>query len=89
MVVFVILGVANAVIHEICLPDLERKMNFPFGTIGETALDILQCLFQRDFRRRRQQQMEVIGHNHKFMKQKPPLSTILRKNINQKLSHAI
>ena len=33
--------------------------------------------------------MEVIGHNHKFMQQKSPLSTILRKNINQKLSHAI
>jgi hypothetical protein len=33
--------------------------------------------------------MEVIGHDHKFMQQKPPLSTILRKNIHQKLSHAI
>jgi hypothetical protein len=30
-----------------------------------------------------------IGHDHKFMQQKPPLSTILRKNIQQKLSHAI
>ena len=45
--------------------------------------------FQRDFRCRCQQQMEVIGHDHKFMQQKPPLSTILRKNIHQKLSHAI
>ncbi len=34
-------------------------------------------------------QMEVIGHDHKFMQQKPPPSTILRKNIHQKLSHAI
>jgi hypothetical protein len=33
--------------------------------------------------------VEVIGHDHKFMQQKPPLSTILRKNIHQKLSHAI
>jgi len=33
--------------------------------------------------------MEVIGHDHKFMRQKPLLSTILRKNIHQKLSHAI
>jgi len=31
----------------------------------------------------------VIGHDHKFMQQKAPLSTILRKNIHQKLSHAI
>jgi hypothetical protein len=38
----------------------------------------LQCLFQGDFRCRCQQQMEVIGHDHKFMQQKPPLSTILR-----------
>jgi hypothetical protein len=35
------------------------------------------------------QQMEVIGHDHKFMQQKPPLLAILRKNIHQKLSHAI
>ena len=64
-------------------------MNFPFRAIGETALDELQCLFQRDFLCRCQQQMEVIGHDHKFMQQKPPLSAILRKNIHQKLSHAI
>jgi hypothetical protein len=31
----------------------------------------------------------VIGHDHKFMQQKPPLSTILRKNIRQKRRHAI
>ena len=33
--------------------------------------------------------MEVIGHDHKFMQQKSPFPTILRKHINQKLSHAI
>jgi len=33
--------------------------------------------------------MKVIGHDHKFMQQKALLSTILRKNIDQKLSHAI
>ena len=77
----IILCVANAVIHETCLPYFQREMNFPFRAIGETALDELQCLFQRDFRCRCQQQMEVIGHDHKFMQQKPPpLSSILRKD---------
>jgi hypothetical protein len=33
--------------------------------------------------------MEVIGHDHEFMQEKPPLSSILRKNIHEKLSHAI
>jgi hypothetical protein len=60
VVVFVILWVANAVIHQTCLPYFKSKMNFPFRAIGETALDELQCPFQRDFRRRCQQQMEVI-----------------------------
>jgi hypothetical protein len=87
--VFVILCVANAVIHETCLPYFKSKMNFPFRAIVETALDELQCLFQRDFRCRCQQQMEVIGHDQKFMQQKPAPPTILRKNIHQKLSHAI
>jgi hypothetical protein len=49
----------------------------------------LECLFQRDFRCRGQRQMELIGHDHKFMQQKPPLLTILHKNIHWKLSHAI
>jgi hypothetical protein len=36
-----------------------------------------------------QHQIEVIGHDHKFMQEEPTLSSILRKNIHQKLSHAI
>jgi hypothetical protein len=33
--------------------------------------------------------VKVIGHDHKIVQKKPLLSTILRKNIDQKLSHAI
>ena len=33
--------------------------------------------------------MEMVGHDHKVMQEKPPLSSIIRKNIDQKLSHAI
>jgi hypothetical protein len=33
--------------------------------------------------------LEVIGHDHKVMQEKPPLSSILRKNIDQKLSHPV
>jgi hypothetical protein len=56
--VFIIFCVANAVIHETRLPYFKSKMNFPFHAI---ALDESQCLLQRDFRCRCQQQMEVIG----------------------------
>jgi len=80
---------ANAVVQKTCLPYFKSKMNLPFRAIGETALDELQCLFQRDVRCRCQPQMEVIGHDHKCMQQKPPLSTILHKNIDEKLSHAV
>jgi hypothetical protein len=31
----------------------------------------------------------MIGHDHKFMQEKPPLSSILRNDIHQKLSHPI
>ena len=64
-------------------------MNFPLRAIGKTALDQLQCFFQWNFRCRCQQQMEVIRYDHKVMQEKPALSPILRKNIYQKLSHAI
>jgi hypothetical protein len=73
---FVILCVANAVIHETRFLYFKSKMNFPFRAIGETALDEWRSLFQRDFRCRCQQQMKVIGHDHKFMQQKATLSTI-------------
>src|ERR1700684_2293443 len=85
----VILCVANTMIHETFLPYLKRKLKFPLGAKGETTLNELQCLLQRNIRCRGLQQMEMIGHDHKFMQQKSPLSTILRKHINQKLSHAI
>ncbi len=64
---FVILCVTNAVIHETGLPYFKSKMYFPLRGIRETAFDQLQCLFQRDFRCRGEQQMEVIGHDYKFM----------------------
>jgi hypothetical protein len=35
-----------------------------------------------------QHQIEVIGHNHEFMQEEPTPSSILRKNIHQKLSFA-
>ena len=89
MVVVVFLCVANAVIYETRLPYFKSKMNFPFRAIGETALDEWQCFFQRDVRSRRQQKMEVIGHDDKVMQEQAPLLTILRQNIHQQLRHAI
>jgi len=44
VVVFVIVCVANGVIHETRLPYFKSKMNFSSRAIGETALDELQCL---------------------------------------------
>jgi len=71
-----------------CLPYFKAKV-FPFRTIGETALDEFAVLFQRDFRCRCQQQMRVIGHDHKFMQQKPLLLAIPARTSTRKLSHAI
>ena len=85
----VILSVANTMIHETRLPYFKRKLKFPFGAIGETTLNELQSLLQWNIRSRSYQQMEMIGHDHKFMQQKSPLSTVLRKHIEQKLSHPI
>ena len=36
VVVFIILCVANAVIHETCLPYFQREINFPFGAMGHS-----------------------------------------------------
>jgi len=76
-------------IYEAFLPYFKGEIHFPFRAKGETALDELQSLFQWDFRCRCQQQVEMIGHDYKFMQEKPSLSSILRKNIHQELSHAI
>jgi len=76
-------------IYEAFLPYFKGEIHFPFRAKGETALDELQSLFQWDFRCRCQQQVEMIGHDYKFMQEKPSLSPILRKNIHQELCHAI
>ena len=76
-------------VHKAFLPYFEREMKFPFRAKRETTFDELECLFHRYFRCGRQQQMEVIGHDDEVMQEKPPLSSILSKNIQQKLCHAI
>jgi hypothetical protein len=47
------------------------------------------AFFHRHVRSRRQQKMEVIGHEDKVMQEQAPLLTILRQNIHQQLRHAI
>jgi hypothetical protein len=86
---YVVLCVANTVIHKTGLPYFISEVKLSFRAKGEAAFDELHGLFQRDFCGRRQQQVEVVWHNHKFMQQKAPLFSIFGENINQELSHAI
>jgi len=88
VVVFVILCVVNAVIPRNLLAISQKQNVFPVSRDRRNRLMKLQRLFQRI-------SLQVSAadgsdwHDHKFMRQKPLLSTILRKNIHQKLSHAI
>ncbi len=64
---------------ETFLPDLAVKAEFPLGPKRKAPFDQLQRPLQRQ--ERRDQEMKVIGHQHKFMQQIFLLRSVAKQNI--------
>ncbi|SRR5258708_24137633 len=85
----IVVRIPNAVIGESRLPNGEIQIEFFFYTIRESALDELQCFFQGNVRSGGNEQMEVIGHNNKFVQEKSSLSAVVLENVYQQSRHAV
>ena len=71
------------------LPNGTGVDQFLLGAEGKPAFNVLHGLFQGDCRRRSDEEMNVIGHNHKFVEQKAALLAVLLHDVNQEPGHAV
>jgi hypothetical protein len=79
--ILIILKIADAMIAETCLPHRPAE----FQAERESSFDKLHGTFQRDLVCGREQRMEMIGHDHEFMKQIFPLITIMSEGFDQEI----
>jgi hypothetical protein len=69
------------------LPYERSERQFSLGTEGISAFDVLTGLFQRDVFRRRDDQVEVVRHNHELMQEVAALATIVLHNVKKQACH--
>lgn len=78
----VILPIPDAMIREARLPDGATI----FQAIRESSFDELHGPFQRDFLRRTEQRVDVIGHDDEFMEQEFSSVAVVREGVYQESS---
>jgi hypothetical protein len=74
-----ILVVSDSMIREAGLPHRDLR----FQAKRKCALDELYSLLQRNLGRRRDQYMNVVGHDHEVMKKIFPLPAVMLENIDE------
>jgi hypothetical protein len=84
----IVLCIANPMISKaFFLPYQRPERQFLLGTEGKSAFDVLTGFFQRDVCSRRDNQMEVVRHNHELMQKVAALRTIVLKNVEKQAGH--
>ena len=81
----VILEISDAMIRETCLPYGAALLQ----AIRESSFDELHDTLERNFGSGREQQVNVIGHDDKFMQQKFPRVTIVRERVDQEFGRGL
>jgi len=79
----VVRGIANSMIGKTSLPDFEIGSEFLLCSVRETTLDELESTLQGDLRR--DQEMEVIGHEDEFVEE-IGLASISEKSFEEETS---
>ena len=77
----ILICLSHAVVVETRLPDLGRKLQFFPGSVRESSLNELQCLFQCDGRNWSNQKMKVIWHHDKFVQKIFALILIVKQDF--------
>jgi len=80
----IIARVPDAMVREAFLPDGLLETEISPGAERKSALNVLDRFLQRDVRRRSEQEMKMIRHNHKFVQEKSALRTIFIEHIEKK-----
>jgi len=75
-------GVANAMIGESCLPNFSTS-EFKTERMGVSALDQLHRPLERHAEPRRNQQMNMLRHQHEGMQLKSPLPLVAVQDLQE------
>ncbi len=86
----IVLCIANPMMSKAFVLPYERPgRQFFLGPEGKPAFDVLTGLFQRDVCRRRDNQMEMVRHDHELMQKVAALATIVLKNVEKQSCHLL
>ena len=85
--VFIVLRIANAMVGKTFLPDQRLEPQLLLRAEGESALDELTGFFQSNVFRRREDQVEVVRHDHEFVQEKTAFPAIVLKNVEKQARH--
>jgi hypothetical protein len=84
----IVLCIANPMVSKAFFLPYERpECQFLPDPEGKSAFDVLTDFFQRDVSRGRDDQMEVVRHNHKLMQEIAALATIVLKDVEKQSCH--
>ena len=86
---FVINGPMDTMMVKARLPNRTGVDQFLFSAEGKPAFHVLHGLFQGDCRRRSDEEMNGIGHNHKFVEQKAARLAVLLQDVNPEPGPAV
>ncbi len=82
-------GATDTMIVKARLPNGTGADEFLFGAERKSTFNVLHGLFQGNRRRRSDEEMNVIGHNHEFVQQQAALLAILLHDVDQGPGHAV
>ncbi len=86
--VSVFICIAYAAIIEAGLPDFPDESQFFLGPVGESSRDELDGLLNGHRKKWSDQQMKMVGHDHKFMQEILSLLLVVKEDIDEKSGHS-
>ena len=83
----VIFRITNAMIGKALLPDQRLPRQFLLNAERESAFDVLKSFFQGDIFRRRNNQVEVVRHNHELVPLETAFCSVVLKDVEDQARH--
>jgi hypothetical protein len=85
----IIRGIPNSVLVKALLPNLSSEIQLPSCAKGEASFEELDRLLKRKIRPGREQQMDVIWHEHELVYLDALLVPIISNHIEEEFAEAI
>ena len=84
----VICRIIDAVVCKSSLPNLGFDLQLLAGAERETPFDELHHFLERNFKSRRDKQVQVVRHDYEFVEQQSLLASIIEEHVEQEARHS-